>query len=173
MSNCVIECNLDISCPGNCVSVDGYSSKINIYDLLNNFCGQWNETSVSLNMNGTIWDNTRSEDRAASSSIFYPLSLSAAAESLSLSWIHDFSASLRASVRLYAPTLLRVTRLSCSLSLCAAHPPCYKYIIYNLDCLKYFVEYYFKLISVIFLHLQLFYTQWTNRRFSFCFCWLN
>lgn len=59
------------------------------------------------------------------------------------------------------------------LSLSAAHPPCYKYIIYNLDCLKYFVEYYFKLISVIFLHLQLFYTQWTNRRFSFCFCWLN
>lgn len=101
MSNCVIECNLDISCPGNCVSVDGYSSKINIYDLLNNFCGQWNETSVSLNMNGTIWDNTRSEDRAASSSIFYPLSLSAAAESLSLldSRFFGLSARICASLR--------------------------------------------------------------------------
>lgn len=47
--------------PRKCVSVEGYSFKINIYDLLNNFCGQWNETAVSLNMNGTIWDNTRSE----------------------------------------------------------------------------------------------------------------
>lgn len=48
------------------------------------------------------------------------------------------------------------------LSLCAAHPPCYKYIIYNLDCLKYFVEYYFKLISVIFLHLFFLHCYFTH-----------
>lgn len=158
MSNCVIECNLDISCPGNCVSVDGYSSKINIYDLLNNFCGQWNETSVSLNMNGTIWDNTRSEDRAASSSIFYPLSLSAAAESFSLSPGFTIFRPLCAHLCVFTHRLCSESPDCPVLSLCAAHPPCYKYIIYNLDCLKYFVEYYFKLISVIFLHLQLFYT---------------
>lgn len=94
-------------------------------------------------------------------------------QSLSLSLLDSRFFGLSARVCASLRTDSAPSHQTVLFSLCAAHPPCYKYIIYNLDCLKYFVEYYFKLISVIFLHLQLFYTQWTNRRFSFCFCWLN